>query len=32
MWQLDPIQVVGQVPAAMYLQRGEVLKSDNRLA
>jgi membrane fusion protein (multidrug efflux system) len=30
--QLDPIQVVGQVPAAMYFQRGEVLKSIDQIA
>lgn len=30
--QLDPIQVVGQVPAAMYFQRGEVLKNIEQVA
>lgn len=30
--QLDPIHVVGRVPAAMYFQRGEVLKSLEEVA
>src|SRR5262245_48503884 len=30
--QLDPIQVTGEVPAAMYFQRGEVLKSIEQVA
>lgn len=30
--QLDPIHVVGQAPAAMYFQRGEVLKSLEQIA
>jgi RND family efflux transporter MFP subunit len=30
--QLDPIHVVGQAPAAMYFQRGEVLKSLEQVA
>jgi RND family efflux transporter MFP subunit len=30
--QLDPIHVVGQAPAAMYFQRGEVLKSLEEVA
>src|SRR5262245_28574180 len=30
--QLDPIQVVGQAPAAMYFQRGEILKTVQQAA